>query len=262
MEKITMSYGIIIWMLLFYFSSASATEEQNNKFELANILGSYWSWWTNSPEDAPENNPKCSMHINANDSFIFLMNPFETGNTTFDCSDEPIPEGYSILFPLITSFCSQGDGGYYGSSYEEIRSCALDLDRGLINGIVSINGKEVVNIIVNNGDGVSTKPILNNKLPLFHNYRNILSKQFVDLIVTKNTTIPNNWEKPEEFENNPVHYKAVVHCECIIINSTELREGTNMLKYTADSTGGKSSINLSDKGWRSQSITTYKFMVR
>jgi hypothetical protein len=249
---------------LFYFISPSASEGQSENIEvkLDNLLGKYWSWWQNSPEDAPENNPKCSMHANVNDSFIFFMNPFETGNTTFDCSDDPISKGYSIMFPLITSFCSQGDKGLYGGSYEEIRSCALDLDRGVINGVVSINGKEVVNIIVNNGDGVSTKPIVKNELPILNYYHNILSKQFVDLSVTKNTTIPNNWEKPQEFENNPIYYKAVVHCECIIINSTELREGANTLKYTTDSTGGKSSINLSDKGWSFVSVTTYKFTVR
>ena len=140
--------------------------------------------------------------------------------------------------------------------------CAKNLDRGLIKGTVSINGKEIVNIIINNGDGISTRPIVKNNLPGTNYYDNIISKQFVDLKVTKNTTIPNNWEKPEEFENSPVNYKAVVHCECIIINSNELKNGINTLIYTVDSTGGKSSINLSDKGWSFLSITTYKFTVK
>ena len=127
MLKKILFYGIIILSLLFCFNLVSAYQIQSqiNKIELDKELGKYWSWWQNSPEDAPESNPKCSMYLNRDDLFIFFMNPFETGNTTFDCSDDAIPRGYSIFFPLITSFCSQGDKGLYGLPYEEIRTCAL-----------------------------------------------------------------------------------------------------------------------------------------
>ena len=37
----------------------------------------------NSPEDSPDNNPKCSINIDTNNSIVFLQNPFETGNTSY-----------------------------------------------------------------------------------------------------------------------------------------------------------------------------------
>src|SRR5919112_746544 len=100
------------------------------------------------------NNPKCSIHIDTNNSIVFLLNPFEAGDNSYDCTENPIPQGYSLLFPLLTSWCSQGDVGLYGKPYEEIRDCALSLDRGTIKGNVAIDGKEIVDIFIDNANGI------------------------------------------------------------------------------------------------------------
>ena len=73
---------------------------------------------------------------------------------------------------------------------------------------------------------------------------------YVNLLASSNTTIPNNWEKPEEFKNSPIYYKAVEHCDCAIIDQIELNPGNHTLKYIVDSVGGESSINAADKGWK------------
>jgi hypothetical protein len=254
---------LVLGFLLFPISSINAIlESEQNDSQLDKVLGYYWSWFSNSPEDAPEKDPKCSMGHDTNSTFVFLLNPFETGDTNFDCSDEPISKGTSIFFPLITSFCSQGDKGLYGHSYQEISTCAKDLDRGLIKGIVMLDNKEIVNVVIDNGDGISTKPIVKNNLEQNIYYKNIFSKDFIDLLVTNNTTIPNNWERPEEFQNKPTHYKAVVHAEGVIIDTNDINNGNHTLKYSVDSTGNPSSVNLADKGWQFVATTTYKFNIK
>lgn len=239
----------------------ASLEPQQNNTQLDIILGNYWSWFSNSPEDAPENNPKCSMGHDANNTFVFFLNPFETGETNFDCTDEPISSGSAIFFPLITSFCSQGDKGLYGHSYQEISRCTLDLDRGLIKGIVILDNEEIVNLVIDNGDGINMKPILENNLQQNNYYKNIFSRDFIDLLVSNNTTLPNNWEKPEDFQANPIYYKAVVHADGVMIDTNDLNTGNHTLKYIVDATGNPSSVNLADKGWKFESTTTYKFKI-
>lgn len=58
------------------------------------------------------------------------------------------------------------------------------------------------------------KSILNNNLPQYDYYKEIFSKEFVNLLTTSNTTSQVNWQHPEEFEKRPVDYKAVEHCDC------------------------------------------------
>lgn len=175
-------YPYVILTLIFYFQTYSVygieKEIQSNDKELVQILQNYWQWSGNSPEDNPDNSPKCSIHIDTNNSLVFLQNPFETGNTSYDCTENPIPEGYSILFPLITSFCSQGDVGLYGKPYEEISNCALSLERGTIKGKVMIDGKEVVDVSIDNGNGIDmnkNKKVVNN-LPQSPYYKEIFLK--------------------------------------------------------------------------------------
>ena len=85
---------------------------------------------------------------------------------------------------------------------------------------------------------------------------------YVNLLASSNTTIPNNWEKPEEFKNSPIYYKAVEHCDCVVIDTNELSPGNNTLKYIVDSVGGESSINAADKGWKFISTAAYQFAVK
>lgn len=258
----TISIVIIGIFLLSHYAYGIENQTQNKSINLENVLAKYWSWWTNSPEDAPESNPICSMGMDSESSFVFFLDSFEVGDVSYDCTKDPVPKGYKIMFPLLTAFCSQGDAGLYGKSYQEIRDCTLNLDRGKLIGTVSIDDKVVVNISKDNGNGIEMKGLLQNNLPQYSYYKEVFSKEFVDLLASTNTTIPTNWEKPEEFEKNPIYYKAVVHCECVVIDSNELDGGTHILKYVVESTGGKSSVDLEDTGWKFKSTATYNISVQ
>jgi hypothetical protein len=249
---------IAVGFLIFQFQHSYGVDPGNNSTELEKMLGKYWSWWFNSPEDQPEKNPICSMGTDKNNSLVFFINPFEVGDVAYNCTSSPIPRGHSIMFPLLTAFCSQGDNGLYKKSYEEIRDCTLNLDRGRIKGIVTLDDKVIGNISKDNGNGIEMKPKLINNLPQYNYYKEILPSAFVDFLATKNTTNPSNWQKPEEFEKSPIYYKAVVHCDCVIIDTSDLGPGKHTLKYIVDSVGGKSSIDSADKGWKFRSTATYQ----
>ena len=258
----------VILILIFYFQTYSLygieKEIQANNKELVQILQNYWQWFGNSPEDSPDNNPKCSIQIDTNNSIVFLLNPFETGATSYDCTDTPIPQRYSLLFPLLSSFCSQGDVGLYGKSYEEIRDCALSLDRGTIKGNVAIDGKEIVDIFIDNGNGKDmnkNKKVINNLPQSSQYYKEIFSEEFIDILVTSNTTMANNWEK-DEYKENPIYYNGVVHCDCIIIDIDNLETGTHTLEYTISAKAEPPSPTLITDRWDFTSNTNYKLAIQ
>ena len=257
-------YVLVIGFLIFgiQYSYGIKSETSDNKIDFEKILAKYWSWWENSPEDTPEANPVCSMGIDVQDSFVFLLNSFSAEDAVYNCSKSPIPKGYSILFPLLTSFCSQGDNGLYGAMYDKILDCTLNLDRGKVQGIVSLNDKVIVNIVKDNGNGIGLKGQLQNNLPQSKYFNEIIPTKFVDLLVTRNNTSPTNWEKPQDFEKGPVNYKAAFHCECVVINTDELIPGNYVLKYIVNAEAGKSTINLSDEGWQFSSNTTYHLVIK
>jgi hypothetical protein len=257
---------ISIFIVLIYFQISSSygveREVQNETTSFVKILERYWQWWSNSPEDNPDNDPKCSIHIDTNNSFIFLQNAFETGNTNLDCTENPIPQGYSILIPLITSFCSQGDVGLPNTSYEEILNCALNLDRGIVKGNVFLDGKEIVDIFIDNGNGIDmekNKKIINN-LPQTY-YKEILSKEFIDILVTNKTTLKNNWAT-QEYNIHPVYYNGIVHCDCIIINTNEFSTGDHTLEYIVYAKAEPPSPTLPVDKWEFKSTTTYKLTIQ
>lgn len=255
-------FAIGVIVIQFQHSEGVQNQTQNNAAQLEKILVRYWSWWINSPEDSPEANPNCSMGFDTENSFVYFLNPFEVGDVSYDCTEESVPKNYTLMFPLLTAFCSQGDAGLYGKLYEEIRDCTLNLDRGYVKGTVLLDGETIVNMSKDNGNGLEMKGVLENNLPQYKYYKEIFSREFVDLLATNNTTIPTNWEKPEEFEKSPTYYKAVVHCECIIIGTNHLPSGNHVLKYTVDASGGKSSIDLEDTGWKFTSSVTYRLNVK
>jgi len=262
------SFSYVILILVFFvqlhFSYGLENEVQNDNKELVKVLENYWQWWSNSPEDNPDNEPSCSININTNYSFVYLQNPFETGDTTYDCIENPIPKGYFIFFPLITSFCSQGDVGLSGASYEQIRNCALNLDRGIIKGTVIIDGKEVVDVSIDNGNGISmnnNKNIINNLPESSSYYQEIFSQEFINILATNKTIHENNWEN-DEYKTHPVYYNGVVHCDCIIIDTSGWNTGSHTLEYTVSAKAAPPSPNLIADKWDFTSTTNYKLVIQ
>ena len=259
---------VMILTLIFYFQTYSIygieKENQTNNKQLVQFLQNYWEWFGNSPEDSPDNNPKCSIHIDTNNSIVFLLNPFEAGDNSYDCTENQIPQGYLILFPLLTSWCSQGDVGLYGKPYEEIRDCALSLNCGTIKGNVVIDGKEIVDIFIDNGNGIDlnkNKKAVNNIPQSSQYYTEIFSEEFVDILATSNTTMANNWEK-DEFKEKPTYYNGVVHCDCIIIDTDNLDIGTHTLEYTISAKADSPSPTLIADRWDFTSNTNYKLVIK
>jgi hypothetical protein len=260
----------LLYTILFAFSflqiyNSYGIEKmiQTNDEDLVQILEQYWQWWSNSPDDNPDNDPICSLHSNKEYSVTFLQNPFETGDTSYDCTENPIPQGNLIFFPLITSFCSQGDVGLIDKPYNQISNCALNLDRGTIKGKVIIDGNEIVNLLINNGNGIDmdkNKKIINN-FPQTKHYKEIFSKEFVDILASNNTIHTNNWET-DDYKTRSVHYNGVVHCDCIIIDTNELEKGSHNLQYIVSAKAEPPSPNLIADKWDFTSTTNYKFVLK
>src|SRR5574339_390942 len=258
---------VMILTLIFYFQTYSVDgiekEIQSNNKQLVESLQNYWQWWGNSTEDSPENNPKCSIHIDTNNSVVFLQNPFETGDTSYDCTENPIPNGYLIFFPLLSSWCSQGDVGLFDKSYNELKNCAFNLQRGTIQGKIFLDNKEIVNMFIDNSNGIDMqekKKVVNN-LPQNQYYKEIFSKEFMDILATNNTTMANNWEK-DEYKMNPIYYNGVMYCDCILIDTTELKIGHHELQYTISAKAEPSSPTLIADRWDFTSNTNYKLAIQ
>ena len=258
-------FSIIFIVLIYYqisYSYSVDSEIRNENASMVKILERYWQWWINSPEDNPDMTPKCSMQIDKEHSFIFLQNSFETENTDYNCTDSPITKGYSILFPLITSFCSEGDAGLPNTSHDQILACALNLDRGIVKGNVFLDGKEIVDISIDNGNGIDiekNKKITNN-LPQTY-YREILSKEFVDILATNKTTLKNNWAT-DEHNIHPVYYDGIVHCDCIIINTNDFSTREHTLEYIIYAKAEPPSPTLPVDKWEFKSTTKYKLIIQ
>jgi hypothetical protein len=260
-------YFFVILTFIFYFQTHSVygieKEIQSNNKELVQFLQNYWQWWGNSPEDTPDNNPKCSIHIDTNNSIVFLLNPFETGDNSYDCTENTIPYGYLIFFPLLSSWCSQGDVGLFDKSYNELKNCAFNLQRGTIQGKILFDNKEIVNMFIDNSNGIDMqkkKKVVNN-LPQNQNYKEIFSEEFVDILATSNTTMTNNWEK-DDYKRNPIYYNGVMYCDCILINTTELKIGLHDLQYTISAKADPPSPTLIADRWDFTSNTNYKLVIQ
>ena len=66
---------------------------------------------------------------------------------------------------MLSSWCSQGDVGLFGKSYDEIKDCAFNLQRGTIQGKIFLDDKEIVNMFIDNGNGIDMlekKKVVNN----------------------------------------------------------------------------------------------------
>jgi hypothetical protein len=264
-------YIFLIIIFIFQIDHSYGIEnetKENDDDKLLKVLEKWWMWWSNTPEDHPDipetPKPICSIDIDTEYSFVFLQDPFDMGKNSYDCTGNIIPKSYSILFPLLTSFCSQGDNGLVGKSYEEIRDCTLNLNRGAIKGNVLVDGKEIVNIFINNGNGMdilSGKKVIQNSLQPTY-YKEIFSKDFIKILATNETTYKLNWANPDEFKHSPVIYKGVIYCDCIIINMAELKSGIHTIEYRVSAVATNPSPNLMSEGWNFNSNTIYKFTIQ
>jgi hypothetical protein len=260
---------IILFSFQIFYSYSIENEIKNeNNVDLVKILEKWWMWWSNTPDDHPDTpgapKPICSMNIDREYSFIFLQDPFDMGENSYDCTASPIPKGYSILFPLLTSFCSQGDNGLVGKSFEEIRDCTLNLNRGTVEGNILIDGKEIVNIFINNGNGMdilSNKKVVTNYLHTNY-YKELFSKHFIKILATNKTTYKLNWANPSEFKESPLFYNGVIYCDCIVIDTAELKPGIHTVKYIVSALASNPSPNLMSEGWNFKSTTTYKLKMQ
>jgi hypothetical protein len=136
--------------------------------------------------------------------------------------------------------------GLYGKPYDEISNCALSLDRGTIKGKVLIDGKEIVDIFIDNGNGIDmnkNKKVVNNLPQSSPYYKEIFSEEFVDILATNNTTYPNIWEKDEYKER-------------------EFDVGTHTLEYTISAKAEPPSPNLIADRWDFTSNTNYKLAIQ
>ena len=104
------------------------------------------------------------------------------------------------------------------------------------------------------------KKVVNN-LPQSPYYKEIFSEEFVDILATNNTTSTNDWEK-DEYKENPIYYKGVVHCDCIIIDTREFDKGKHTLEYTISAKAEPPSPNLIADKWDFMSNTNYKLIIQ
>ena len=71
----------------------------------------------------------------------------------------------------------------------------------------------------------------------------------------------NNWEK-DDYKRNPIYYKGVMYCDCILINTTELKIGPHDLQYTISAKANPPSPTLIADRWDFTSNTNYKLAIQ
>ena len=122
----------------------------------------------------------------------------------------------------------------------------------------------MVDIFIDNANGIDmdkNKKVVNNLPQSSQYYKEIFSKEFVDILATRNTTMANNWEK-EEYKEKPTYYNDIVHCDCIIIDTNEFGIGTHTLKYTISAKAQPPSPTLIADRWDFTSNTNYKLVIQ
>jgi hypothetical protein len=235
-------------------SSANNTAVHVDDSRLEKLLADYENWAINvATEQLPSEGNNCLMKTG---SVIFLWTPFGEGTVTQTCD---IKSGIPIIFPFYSGWCDNGNTGLYGvQDYKKISDCALDADKGIVTMQAWLDGKEIVNIKVNNKDVYNLK-LLNDKYAGNEYYKVIKTPSFFDLTVTnKSQFASEEYEKPEDFQSSPYTYKAVAHCFCGIV--TKLSPGNHELRYKTiiEGTAGLAG----DKGWDQEYDMTYKLNVK
>jgi len=71
----------------------------------------------------------------------------------------------------------------------------------------------------------------------------------------------NNWEK-DDYKRNPIYYNGVMYCDCILIDTTELKIGPHELQYTISAKAEPPSPTLIADRWDFTSNTNYKLIIQ
>ena len=260
------NYLILIFTILIGFSIQMSYSEEKNQYspdDYEKLLTNYWNFWINLSEEE-ESNSKCLMHFDSQNSVVFLLNPYDFPDTTYDCKTTPIPKNSTIFFPILSGWCTNGDPGLRHADILQLAECAYNADRGLIIGKVSVDGNQIVDFQKINDDkkGIVKTKFLDNKtitnIVLDQGpYKELIVKNLVGITITNKTQY--DFDNNKEFENQPVTYKGYLHCECIIIDASKLNEGVHTISYYTKANAGDSSIG---SGWKYENSITYHLSIK
>jgi hypothetical protein len=233
-------------------SKSFGQAEITDKKGLEDLFAEYVNWNVNVPADElPEEGNNCVIKTS---KVILLLDPFYKGTVSQTCD---IKEGSPIFFPFYEGWCDSGTHDLYGEkSYKVMLDCALDSDKGIVTMGAWLDGKQIIDIKVNNVNYYNPS-VIYDKFPNNKYYKVILTPSFFDLIVTNKTRYGSEvYEKPSDFAKSPAIYKAVGHCFCGLI--TNVTAGTHEVRYKTiiEGSGG-----AAGKGWDQQTDITYKLNV-
>jgi len=251
--------GLSMILVLLSFSSFKLNGAENvpinfDDASLQKIMAEYVNWNVNLPtEQLPEEGNQCLIKSGP---VYFLLDPFSKGTVSQTCD---IKSGSPLFFPFYEGWCDSGTQGWYGvQDYKKILDCALDSDKGIATMVAWLDGKELVNIKVNNKD-VNNSKIVYDKYPDNDYHKVITTPSFFDITLTNKSRFATEaYEKPEDFQSSPYTYKAVAHCFCGFV--TNLTAGNHELRYKTVIEG---SAGLAEgKGWDQVTDITYKLNVQ
>ena len=251
-------FGLTMILVLVSFSfNLNGADNKLNNFDnstLQKIMAEYVNWNANLPtEELPEEGNQCLIKRGP---VYLLLDPFSKGTVTQTCN---INEGSPLFYPFYEGWCDNGTQGLYGiQDFKKMLDCALDSDKGIATMVAWLDGKEIVNIKVNNKD-VNNSKLVYDKYPNNYYYKVITTPNFFDLTLTNKSRFASEvYEKPEDFQSSPYTYKAAAHCFCGLV--TNLTAGNHELRYKTVIEG---SAGLTEgKGWDQITDITYKLNVR
>lgn len=217
---------------------------------LQKLLAEYYNWNINLPtEELPEEGNHCVIEAGP---VNFLLDPFSKGTVSQICD---IKSGSHLFFPFYGGWCDNGNHDLYGvQDYKKISDCALASDIGIVTMQAWLDGREIVNIKVNNKDVFNLKLVYDNH-PGNSYYKLIKNPVFFDLTLTNKSRFASElYEKPVDFVSSPYTYKAVAHCFCGVV--TNVSPGSHELRYKTIIEG--SAGIAGGKGWDQATDVTYK----
>lgn len=233
-----LKYYLIIIICIISFSIQNSFSELNpisSQIDYESLLTKFWNWWINLSKEEMLSS-QCLMHYNTESSVLFLLNPFEFDNMSYDCQTYSIPKKSIIFFPLISGWCTNGDKGYRYANILQLTDCAYNQDRGLIKGKVFFDGNKIINLekINEYKEDIVKKKFLDNRTinSIVDDrgfYKELITKKLVDIIVTNKTQY--KFDKLKEFAEKPIAYKGSLHCNCIIFNASEVNSGVHTIQY-------------------------------